>query len=131
MKKALRITARTMVMLLVGGGLLLTAGCISISAAAEPLHGHSDAIAEKSPEIEGNRPSAPVEELRKLEKDGNIHLSLSDCLKIALQQNYDIRLTREGQIGYAPIFGGGGFLYTTGRGVEFCNGTAIIDLHGS
>lgn len=33
MKKALRITARTMVMLLVGGGLLLTAGCISISAA--------------------------------------------------------------------------------------------------
>jgi outer membrane protein len=95
MKKALRITARTMVMLLVGGGLLLTAGCISISAAAEPLHGHSDAIAEKSPEIEGNRPSAPVEELRKLEKDGNIHLSLSDCLKIALQHNYDIRLTRE------------------------------------
>ncbi|BBO66393.1 transporter [Desulfosarcina alkanivorans] len=95
MKKALRTTVRTIVMLFAGGGLLLTAGCVSIGAAADPPRGYSDAIAAQSKEIEGHRPSAPAEALRKLEKDGYIHLSLSDCLKIALQQNYDIRLTRE------------------------------------
>jgi outer membrane protein len=59
---------------------------------------YSGVIAEASPEIEGKHPYSSDEALRKLEKDGNINLSLSDCLKIALQHNYDIRLTREALI---------------------------------
>ena len=95
MRKTLRTTTRIMVLLLAEGGLLLMVGCASVRTPAHLPHSYSGAIAELSPEIERKRPPSSDEVLRKLEKDGNIHLSLSDCLKIALQQNYDIRLTRE------------------------------------
>ena len=91
----LKATSLIMLLLLAEGGLLLMVGCASVRAPAHLPHSYSGAIAELSPEIEGKRPPSSDEALRKLEKDGNIHLSLSDCLKIALQQNYDIRLTRE------------------------------------
>jgi len=84
-----------MVLLLAEGGLLLMVGCASVRTSAHLPHSYSGAIAELSPEIEHKRPPSSDEVLCKLEKDGNIHLSLSDCLKIALQQNYDISLTRE------------------------------------
>ncbi|MBW2042913.1 MAG: TolC family protein [Deltaproteobacteria bacterium] len=95
MRKTLRTTTRIMVLLLAEGGLLLVVGCASVRTPAHLPHSCSRVIAELSPEIERLRPPSSDEVLRKLEKDGNIHLSLSDCLKIALQQNYDIRLTRE------------------------------------
>jgi len=95
MRKTFRTTTRIMVLLLAEGGLLLMVGCASVRTPAHLPHIYSGAIAEASPEIEGKRPPSSGEALRKLEKDGNINLSLSDCLKIALQHNYDIRLTRE------------------------------------
>jgi len=81
--------------LLAAIGLMALHGCASVRTPAHLPHSYSGAIAEASPEIEGKRPHSSDEALRKLEKDGNINLSLSDCLKIALQHNYDIRLTRE------------------------------------
>jgi outer membrane protein len=95
MRKTFRTTTRIMVLLLAEGGLLLMVGCASVRTPAHLPHSYSGAIAEASPEMEGKRPPSSDEALRKLEKDGNINLSLSDCLKIALQHNYDIRLTRE------------------------------------
>jgi len=81
--------------LLAAIGLMALHGCASVRTPAHLPHSYSGAIAEASPEIEGKRPHSSDEALRKLEKDGNINLSLSNCLKIALQHNYDIRLTRE------------------------------------
>jgi outer membrane protein len=84
-----------MLLFLAAIGLMALHGCASVRHPAHLPHSYSGAIAEASPEIEGKRPHSSDEALRKLEKDGNINLSLSDCLKIALQHNYDIRLTRE------------------------------------
>jgi outer membrane protein len=84
-----------MLLFLAAIGLMALHGCASVRPPAHLPHSYSGAIAEASPEIEGKRPHSSDEALRKLEKDGNINLSLSDCLKIALQHNYDIRLTRE------------------------------------
>ncbi len=40
-------------------------------------------------------PATSQKLMRQFEKEGQLQLSLSDCLEIALQQNHDIRLTQE------------------------------------
>jgi len=96
MRKTLRTTTRIMVLLPAGvSGLLLMAGCASVRAPTYLPHSYSIATAELSPEMESNRAPSSNEVARNLKKDRHIHLSLSDCRRIALQQNHDIRLTQE------------------------------------
>jgi outer membrane protein len=40
-------------------------------------------------------PAASQKLMRQFEQEGQLQLSLSDCLRIALKQNHDIRLTQE------------------------------------
>jgi len=83
--------------LLLSTGFLMMAGCASSSSSVLPLHNYPEAIAGLPEHIESKR-SSSIEVLRTLKKDGYIHLLLNDCLKIALQQNYDIRLVQEALI---------------------------------
>lgn len=84
--------------LLVSGGLLLITGCASVRSSDYRPHDYSGAIAELSPEMETRRTTSSNEVLRRFGKDGRLNLSLSDCLLIAVQQNYDIHLTQEALI---------------------------------
>lgn len=94
MKKPVRMTTRIMVLLLAESGLLLMAGCAPMHDSAH-LPRPAYMAAELLPEMESKRAPFSSEVLQKLKRDGSIHLSLRDCLKIALEQNYDIRLTQE------------------------------------
>ena len=92
------ISTKIMSFLLVSGGLLLITGCASMRSPGYLPHNYSGATAELSPEMESRPTPSSNEVLRRFGKDGRINLSLSDCLLIALQQNYDIRLTQEALI---------------------------------
>ena len=89
------ISTKIMSFLLVSGGLLLITGCTSVRSSDYRPHDYSGAIAELSPEMGTRRTTSSNEVLRRFGKDERLNLSLSDCLLIAVQQNYDIHLTQE------------------------------------
>jgi outer membrane protein len=80
---------------LLSTGLLLIAGCASTRSLDLRSHSYPEAIDGLSEHMEIKRSPSSREILRTLEKDGQIHLVLNDCLKMASQQNYDIRLVQE------------------------------------
>jgi outer membrane protein len=94
MRKTLKSSTRFMVLLLAGGGLLLT-GCASVRAPAYLPHGYSTATARLSPEMQSDFTSSPNELLRRFERYGRLYLSLNDCLLIASHRSHDILLTQE------------------------------------
>ncbi|RJR33084.1 MAG: TolC family protein [Desulfobacteraceae bacterium] len=95
MRNTLTATTRIVLLLLAAIELLALHGCSSMRAPAHLPYSYSGSIAGLSPETEGGPSPSSDNALRELEKDGYIHLSLSDCLAIALQQNHDIRLIQE------------------------------------
>jgi len=95
MKKTLSTTVLITVLLLAGGGLLLLTGCASVRAPAYLPHSYSTATAGISPEMQSDFTTSPDVILRRFEKDGRLHLSLSDCQLIASHRSHDILLTQE------------------------------------
>ena len=89
------ISTKIMSFLLVSGGLLLITGCASVHSSDYRPHDFFRATAGLSPEMETRRIPSSNEVLRRFGKDGRLNLSLSDCLLIAVKQNYDIHLTQE------------------------------------
>ena len=94
MRKTLKSSTRFMVLLLAGGGLLLT-GCASVRAPAYLPHSYSTATAWLSPERQSDFTSSPNELLRRFERNGRLYLSLNDCLLIVSHRSHDILLTQE------------------------------------
>ena len=81
--------------LLVVSSILLIAGCAFVSSPSHLPHNNYGTISELSSKTEGMDTPPFYEELCGLKKDGRLHVSLKDCLQIALQRNYDIRLFQE------------------------------------
>lgn len=81
--------------LLVVSSILLIAGCAFVSSPSHLPHNNYGTITELSSKTEGMHTHPFYEELCGLKRDGRLHVSLKDCLQIALQRNYDIRLFQE------------------------------------
>jgi len=96
MNKTTRYISRRIIsFLLVSGGLFLITGFASARSPATLPNNFSGPTAELSSGMGSEHTTSSNEVYRRFEKDGRLHLSLSDCLNIALQKNHDIRLAQE------------------------------------
>ena len=90
---------RIVPLLLLWVGLFLMPGCASLKA-SYPDAGHSLSKVDESFASKVGKLHGAYDDLHRLKKEGQLHLTLHECLRMAMERNRDIHLVNSTRIAH-------------------------------